>query len=240
MRKQNKGLLARWRERSPVLTAAGTIGGSAVTVLFAVYNGVLGIRYASLWHKSICIYYILLSLLRGILLFAKWSAGKKEGQRAENYRKRIFRVTSGMALVMNAALATPVFLMVLDRRPIQTGLTPAIASATYTTYKISAAAVKMKREKGTELDLEWSMIRLVDALVSVLVLQNTLVIAVEGSIPQRMFPLVVLSSGGILLLIFAMSVAQFVKSLSPGKRARGLEAGAPPKGKNASGEIIGH
>ena len=70
---------------------------------------------------------ILLSLLRGILLAA------------EHCRKKVFYVTSGIVLVMNAALLTSVSLMVLDQRPIQTGLTPAIALASYTTYKIGTA-----------------------------------------------------------------------------------------------------
>ena len=57
------------------------------------------------------------------------------------------------------------------------------------------------------------MIRLVDALVSILVLQNTLIIAVEGGISPRLFRLVAISSAGILLLVFAVSVAWFMRGL---------------------------
>jgi len=213
MKKQTKGFLTHWREKRPLFAAIGTIGNFAATVLFALYNGGLGIWYASLWHGSICIYYILLSLLRGILLTAERKAGKKAPELAESYRKRVFRATSGIVLVLNAALTTPVSLMVLDQRPIQTGLIPAIASAAYTTYKISAAAVKLKRIKGTILERELSMLRLVDAPVSVLVLQNTMLMAVEGGISQRMFRLVAISSAGILLLVFAVSVAWFRRGL---------------------------
>lgn len=213
MKKQTKGLSARWREKRPLLAAVGAAGGFAATVLFALYNGCLGIWYSSLWHGSICIYYILLSLLRGILLAAERKAGKKEEELAENYRKRVFCVTSGIVLAINAALTTPVSLMVLDRRPIQMGMIPAITSAAYTTYKISAAVVKLKRANGTILDRELSMIRLVDALVSVLVLQNTLIIAVEGGISPRLSRLVAISSAGILLLVFAVSVTWFKRDL---------------------------
>ena len=166
---------------------------------------------------SICAYYILLSLLRGILLAAERKAGKAEPEVAAHCRKRVFYVTSKIVLAMNAALLTPVSLMVLDQRPIQTGLIPAIASATYTTYKISAAAVKWKRTNDTILDRELSMLRLVDALASVLVLQNTLIIAVDGGISPRMFWLVTISSAGILLLIFAVSVSWFIRSVRHGK-----------------------
>lgn len=210
MKKQTKG----FPTNRPLFAAIGVTGDFAATVLFALYNGCLGIQFSSLWHGSICIYYILLSLLRGILLVAKRKAGKKERELAENYCKRVFGVTSGIVLIMNAALSTPVSLMVLDQRPIQIGLIPAIASATYTTYKISVAAVKWKLTSGTILDRELSMLRLVDALVSVLMLQNTLIIAVEGGISPRLFRLVVISSAGILLLVFAVSGAWFMRGLT--------------------------
>lgn len=213
MKKRSNGLLNRWRKARPFFARVGAVGSFAVTVVFALYNGGLGIWNASLWHGSICVYYILLSLLRGILLAVERKAGKATLEIAEHHRRKVFYATSGIVLVMNAALLTPVSLMVLDQRPIQTGLTPAIASAAYTTYKISTAAVKWKRTNGTILDRELSMLRLVDALASILVLQNTLIIAVDGGISPGMFQLVVISSAGIFLLIFAVSVAWFVRNI---------------------------
>lgn len=217
MERRTSGFQALWREGRSFFAAIGTTGGFAATILFALYNGGLGFRYASLWHGSICVYYSLLSLVRGILLAAERKAGRAEGKAAENYRKRIFGVTSGIMLAMNLALITPVSLMVLDQRPVQTGLISAIASAAYTAYKISAAAVKLKRANGTILAWECSMIRLVDALVSVLVLQNTLIIAVDGGISPQLFQLAAASSAGILLLIFAISTAWPIRSLLRGR-----------------------
>ncbi len=213
MKKQSKGFLDHWRKNRPLFAKAGMVGGFAATVMFALYNGGLGIWYASLWHGSICIYYILLCLLRGILVATERKARKAELEIAENYRKKVFYVTSWIVLVMNSALSIPISLMVLGQRPIQTGMIPAIASAAYTTYKISAAAVKWKRTSGTILDRELSMIRFVDALVSVLVLQNTLIIAVDGGISPHLFRLVAISSAGILLLIFVVSIAWFAHGL---------------------------
>lgn len=207
--------LSRWREKRARFSQISTAGGFGATVLFALYNAGLGIWYASLWHGSIGAYYILLSLLRGTLICAERSAGKKEREDARSWRKRVFKVTGALVLLMNAALAAPVTLMVLDRRPVRTGLIPAIASAAYTTYKISAAAVRLRRARGTILERELSMLRLVDALASVLVLQNTLIIAVEGGISREMFRLAAISSGVILLLIFALSALWFAR----GRRA---------------------
>lgn len=212
MKKWTKGLPTSWRFRS--FARVRMTGGFAATIMFALYNGGLGIWRASLWHGSICIYYILLSLLRGILLVSERESRRKQPETAERLRKRIFCVTSGIVLAMNTALAAPVSLMVLDQRPIQMSIVPAITSAAYTTYKIIASVVKWKRTNGTILDQELSMIRLVDALVSVLVLQNTLIITVDGGISPRLFQLTAISSAGIFLLIFAVSVFWFAQGLA--------------------------
>lgn len=216
MRKRNKVLSLRWREKRPLRDAIGTKCGFAATVLFALYNGGLGIYYVSPWHGSICIYYMLMSLVRGILLSEKRKTG---GEGEEGCRRKVFVMVSVIVLLMNAALALPVSLMVLDRRPVRTGMIPAITSAAYTTYKISAASVRMKRANGSVPDRQLSMIRLVDALVSVLVLQNTLIVAVDGGISPRLFYLTAISSAGIFLLILAVSVTCLARGILYDKKS---------------------
>lgn len=212
MKKAAEAALARWRESASLRAKAGTWGGFAATVAFALYNGALGLRNASLWNGSICAYYILLSALRGSLLAAERRSGRLDGAAAARLEKRAFAGTAAAMLVMNGALAVPVALMVLDRRPAQMGLIPAITSATYTTYKISAAAVKLRRRKESVFAGELGIIRFVDALVSVLVLQNTLICAVEGGVSQGMFYLAAVSSAGIFLAITAVLVAWIVRN----------------------------
>lgn len=197
--------LTRW--------AAGPVCGLAATLLFALYNGALGLWYASVWHGSICAYYLLLSVLRGLLLAAERGAGPSGRGQGK------LLVASAAALVlMDLALAVPVSLMVLDRRPVRMGLIPAIASATYTTYKVAAAAVKLRRPGGSVFLRGLDLLRFVDALVSVLVLQNTLLTAVDGAVTAEMLPLVAVTSAAILLAVFALSVLWLAGTV---RRARG-------------------
>lgn len=196
-------LRERGRESTAFRTKAGTLGGFAATVVFALYNGVLGVSRSSLWHGSICTYYLLLSALRGGLLAAGRKSAALDAAAAARLGKQVFWVTSAAMLVMNAALAVPAALMVLDRRPVRMGLIPAIAAAAYTTYKISAAAVKLRRREGNFFARGLRVLRFVDALVSILVLQNTLIIAVDGAISRRMFMTAAVSSAALLLVMFA-------------------------------------
>lgn len=217
MKRTVNTLRARWRESAALRAKAGTLGGFAATVAFALYNGVLGVSRSSVWHGSICVYYLLLSALRGGLLAAKRRSGGLTGGDAARQRRRVFWTASAVMLVMNAALAVPAALMVLDRRPTQMGMIPAIASAAYTTYKISAAAVKLRRREGDLFARELRVLRFVDAMVSILVLQNTLIRAVDGSVSQEMFYLTAISSAGLLLAIFA---ALLVWTVGEGRNLR--------------------
>lgn len=99
----------------------------------------------------------------------------------------------------------PAALMVLDARRVQTGMIPAIATATYTTYKITAAAVKLKRKAPSVFLRQLNLLGFVDALVSILVLQNTLITVVDGGIREEMFLLCAITSGVIFLLILTLS-----------------------------------
>lgn len=181
-------------------------GGFAATVVFALYNGALGLRHSSLWHGSICLYYILLSLLRGGLLLAE---GRED--LPARWEKRVFYGTSGLLLALNGALVAPVALMVLSRRPVGLGLIPAIAAAAYTTYKMTAAAVGLGKKNGNVFGRELGVLRFADALVSVLVLQNTLITVMAGEVSGGMFRLAAVTSGGIFFLIFGVSLLWYRK-----------------------------
>lgn len=181
------------------------VAGFAATPLFALYNGALGVAYASAWHGSICGYYLILSLVRFLLLAAERER-KRTPQAPLPKERRIFYGTSAILLFMNVALAAPVSLMVLDRRPVRLGMIPAIASAAYTTYKVTAASLKLKRPKSSVFVRQLDRLGFVDALVSVLVLQNTLLTTVDGAVTAEMLPLAAVTSAAILLVVFALSI----------------------------------
>ena len=65
-----KRFFGRWKADYDFKTYISASGSLAVTLIFAFYNGFLGIRHASLWYGAICIYYILLTVLRGSIVAA--------------------------------------------------------------------------------------------------------------------------------------------------------------------------
>lgn len=176
-----------------------------VTTLFLGYNLVMGLRLHSVWYFSISVYYFVLLVLRGlILLCARSWRGLAESARLGK-KRRMYCAVTRILIAMDVSLVVPIFLMVLSARPVHMGMIPAIAVATYTTYKVTAAIIGYCRARGQQ-DLTLLSLRIVngkDAAVSILTLQNTLV-AVFGE-GKSMLTLTAYTSAGMLLAMVSFT-----------------------------------
>ncbi|MCD7770869.1 MAG: hypothetical protein LUH23_02100 [Oscillospiraceae bacterium] len=199
--------IERYRTDYEFRTFSGAWLSLGITVLFAVYNGYLGIASLSLWHGSIAIYYILLALIRGIILLS---------ERKNRARIRTFRISSCFLLLLNIALICPIALMVMFEKPVTMSKIPAIAMAAYTTYKIIMASVnfgsKKKKLSGNILISELRAISLIDAIVSVLSLQNTLIMVNGGA--ESMLTLSAITSGAMYALVLVITIRFLMTKIS--------------------------
>lgn len=180
MRLQQVGRLKqKWSKNYSFKTMVNSAGAFGVTVLFALYHGILGRFLSSIWHGSICVFYLLLAALRGIILLSEYMIAKqrgKEEEKKQDLRKKVFFGTAVLLFLLNVALILPISLMVRLQKPVNMGKIPAIAMAAYTTYKITIAVIHTrKRTVRNMLIRELTTINLIDALVSILTLQNTLI-----------------------------------------------------------------
>lgn len=209
-------LSERWKRDYSFKTLSSSLFSLAATTLFALYNGYLGLNLPSVWHGSICVFYLLLVIIRGLILLAEKKARAKDG--GDSLRRRSFIVSSAMLLLLNLALIMPISMMVLLEKPVSMGLIPAIAMAAYTTYKLTMASIHISaRRRGRQSNVLIAQLRtinFIDALVSVLTLQNTLIM-VNGS-PEEFHDMRVLSAisgAAIYLAIVAISVYSLVKAM---------------------------
>ena len=214
--------LRRWKSEYDFSTFVGAVGSLAVTVVFALYNGFLGLRLSSLWHGSICAYYIVLALLRGLLVTAARRLSRRK--RPESARDRVCLTASILLLILNLSLIAPISMMVVLQKPVHLTLIPAIAIAAHTTYKVTMASIHLSRRR-TSAD---SLVRLlrtigfIDALASILTLQNTLIMVQSGGEDIGLLPLTAASSAAVWIAVLLLSVAAIAKSV---RRVRGGKKG---------------
>lgn len=189
------------------------MGSLAVTALFAFYNGFLGIYHASLWHGTICVYYLVLVILRTTIIAAKKSAGRKA--ETDRTQTKVYIASAALLLFLNLCLVVPVSLMVVQQKPVNMSLIPAIAMAAYTTYKVVMASVNLKRKKRSSDRLVRLLraINFIDALVSVLSLQNTLIMVNMTGDGSEMLTLTAITSAAIMLTVLALSATAMIKGI---------------------------
>ncbi len=212
---RSKLILQKWRKDSVRKTVASSLFTFGATVLFALYNGFLGIFLKSVWHGSICVFYLLLVFIRGIILLAERSGNARCESKKTHIRYRAFVISAIMLLFLNLALICPIVLMVKFEKPVNMELIPAIAMAAYTTYKITMASIHFHKQKSRRhknmLITELRTVNFIDALVSVLTLQNTLII-VNGakSNADNLLVLSAISSAVIYIVIIFITIRLLV------------------------------
>ncbi len=169
------------------------------TMTFFAYNFVMGILLRSVWNFSISFYYLLLVLLRAFILFneKKWVTLAARERAAK--RIRLFNSICRMLIFVDIALIVPISLLVLSQRSVAIGTIPAIATAAYTTYKVIFSVVNYKKARKHENLSVYGLkiIHLKDAIVSVLTLQNTMVMVFGTG--SSMLPLTASTSAAMLI-----------------------------------------
>ena len=228
-----KQLIARYRADYDFKTIASALLSLAATAFFALYNGFLGIRHASVWHGAICVYYLVLVLLRGAILLGERRAARDSSP--ERKKDRACLGAASLLLLLNASLVVPVSLMVIRRKPLSLSLIPAIAMAAYTTYKLTMASIHLRRRRRSADRLVHLLrtIHFIDALVSILTLQNTLIMVNASDADDSMLTLTAVTSAAVMLAVLALSVGEIVRAVRRVRRdpsgAGGTDGAAKPK-----------
>ena len=169
-------------------------------------------QFITLWNFSVSFYYCFLVAVKAVILYFenRWKWCQKE--KVKTRRFWLFKIENIFLFLIDLALLAPITLMILQKKQsVSLGLIPTIASATYTTYKITMAILNYRHSKKTDnLTLHGlKVISLKEAIVSIITLQNTMVY--EFGDAKQMFTLTAWTTAGMFVLLVAISITQFVK-----------------------------
>ncbi|MDE7265510.1 MAG: hypothetical protein K2N52_04480 [Clostridia bacterium] len=182
----------------------------AINIAFAVYNGVYGILFSSVWFATLCVYYALLAFLRGavVLHIVK---NRKNNDSGANLK--IYRLSGILLMVLTIALAGAVVLMVVDGQTFRHAGLMIYIAASYTTYKIVAAIVNfVKTRKSDHFAIKaMRSIGFADALVSVLALQTAMISQFSGN-GEDLSAMNAVTGGAVCAIIIALGVFMIINS----------------------------
>ncbi len=170
------------------------IGSLIFTLLFSVFNMILGIVKHSIWHKTISVYYFILVIIKGILVLYIYKNNSKEKE------VKVYKLIKILLVLLNLFLIIPITLLIMDKRLVEMTLIPSIAIALYVTIKTSVSILQfVKRRNGDKiLFKQLRTINLMDVTVSILTLTSTLI-----SVNTTEFDI------GLYYLTIAISIVEF-------------------------------
>ncbi len=184
----------------------------AISLAFAAYNLVVGVIFRLAWNFFVSFYYLFLMIIKAIILRSEYKWKNLSQEEIKSNRFALLKIENIFLLLIDLALIAPIVLTILEeRKTVDVGMIPAIALAAYTTYKIVMACINYSRSKKTDNLALYGLktISLKEAIVSIITLQNTMVV-VFGDMSQ-MRTLTTWTSMGMFASILAISVYQLVK-----------------------------
>lgn len=178
---------------------------------FCVYNAVLGLSKSYSFAICMAVYYFLLTAIR-IGISAGSVVTRKSDREDDGKIRRLCACSSWLLLALNVALIAPIVLLVKMQRDFSLGMIPAITTAAYCTYKMTIAIIRyVKKKTKTPLEQTRNTVALVDAATSVLILQNTLIMATGSGGSGDMHTLTIYTSFFIYAFIVFASVMLLVR-----------------------------
>ncbi len=192
-------------------TLTFAVGSMFMTVLYGFYNGVIAVLFRSVWYGALAAYYIILVVIRGGILLYHGKTRGKEKKLETQLRK--YRRCGVYLIVTILALSAAILQMVVAGAGFEKpGLTIYVA-ATYTFLKITMAIIHIfKARKQTDFTIQAIRnVNLADALVSILALQTSLLIAFsDGGTGVAVGN--ALTGGFVCALILALGIYMIVRS----------------------------
>ncbi len=194
-------------------TICSSILSLIVTFVFAVYNAYLGIKFVDAFAIGISIYYFLLILVKSITLLVEKKISSKEEDIKTNIRIKNYKISSTFIFIIDFCLIAPIIIMVVRPKEVRFGIIIAIAMATYSVYKIIFAIINYNRSKKSQNPtiILFREINIIEAIVSILILQHTLIM-VNGGINKTMQILSFTTSIAFICLTIVFSILSFCKN----------------------------
>ncbi len=187
--------LAWWRRQFREHWALLAVAALVYNLLYAFYNGALGLRSGSAWFLAACGYHLILSALRFAVVTGRRSSGEAW---------RVTAYCGALLVLLSAALAVTLFLSLQEDRATVYGTIPMITIATYTFTKVGMAVYKAVRYRasGTPLEVVLRTIRYGEVAVALLTMQRSMLASFGG-----------MAQGWLLNLLTGIAVCAFVCSL---------------------------
>ncbi len=198
-------LLAKYRGDRGYRLAAGAVGGLIFNLIFACYNGILGVMTFSPIFIVSAIYYLLLGVMRllAVITYRRQDERREKGSRG---------FIGAMLIILGAVFALTVTVSMSENTARGYGEITMITIATFTFTKITAAVINALHNRGERSRTlkAISAIRYCEVGVSLLTMQQSMLLSF-GEMPQMEIVIFNAATGaGVCAMIIFLGIYTLV------------------------------
>ncbi len=177
------------------------VGSLIFNLMFAVYNGILGVLNHSLWFGATCVYYLLLIAMR-------FTAVLGSRQRSLLRECAVMR-TSGILLIITGILMGFILYISLEQNTATAhGEIIMITIATYTFTKLIFAVIRAVKNRASNAPVQRTIytIGYTDIAVSLLSMQQSMLVSFGAMTPIKIYVLNIFTGVCVSLFIVILGI----------------------------------
>ena len=204
-------------KRSRIILSA--IFSFSLNLLYAFYNGVLGIINQSVWFIFMCAYYIILSTMRFSAVLCE---RKNRNTSSEDMEYFVMKFCGVLFILLDFVLAGAIYSSLSQNIATKYGTIIMITIATYTFYKITVTVIKAIKQRKIPSPL-LSVIRnisYVEVAASVLTLQRSMLVSFGEMSDTEIHTMNTLTGSTVCLFVLVLGVTLIIR----GKRQEKIMA----------------
>lgn len=190
--------------------------GLLFNLLYALYNGVLGIAGASLWFITMCAYYTVLGTMR---FFAVLSERKSGSGASLDTEYLVMKISGALLIVLSFVLSGVIYISISQNIAMKYGEIIMITIAAYTFCKIGAAVTKAVKQRKNPSPL-LAVIRNIgytEVAASVLTLQRSMLVSFGEMSAEKARVMNILSGAAVCLFVLSLGISMIIKVRKKGE-----------------------
>lgn len=182
----------------------------SLNLLYAFYNGVLGIINQSIWFMTMCAYYIVLSAMR---LSAILCEQKNKNVSSNDIEYFVMKLCGVLLVLLNFVVAGAIYISLSHNVATKQGEVVMITIATYTFYKITMTVIKaVKQHKNSSpLLLVIRCICYAEVAASILTLQRSMLVSFGEMEDTDIQTMNILTGSAVCLFVLILGIMLILK-----------------------------
>ena len=185
--------------------------GFFFNLLYAIYNGILGVLNQSLWFAAMCAYYIILGTMRFSAILCERKNDNMVSFQTEFF---VMKFSGIMLTVLSVVLTSVIYISLSQNNAAKYDEIIMITIATYTFGKIAMAIIRAVKQRNNPSPLLATIrsIGYAEVAVSVLTLQRSMFVSFGSMNDANKHILNIATGAAVCLFVLGLGITLLVKN----------------------------